>query len=110
MNAFATALAEAPHGLELAWDTADPREVRRQIRTGQYRGHTGALAKGFVQANLAIMPLDYAEDFLRFCSATPSPVRCWPCPSRAIPACRNSPKTSTSGPTCRATGVPGRRV
>jgi uncharacterized protein YcsI (UPF0317 family) len=73
MNAFATALAEAPHGLELAWDTADPREVRRQIRTGQYRGHTGALAKGFVQANLAIMPLDYAEDFLRFCQRNPKP-------------------------------------
>ena len=73
MNAFATALAEAPHGLELAWDTTDPREVRRQIRTGQYRGHTGALAKGFVQANLAIMPLDYAEDFLRFCQRNPKP-------------------------------------
>ena len=73
MNAFAAALAEAPHGLELAWDTADPREVRRQIRTGQYRGHTGALAKGFVQANLAIMPLDYAEDFLRFCQRNPKP-------------------------------------
>ncbi len=73
MNAFATALAEAPHGLDLAWDTTDPREVRRQIRTGQYRGHTGALAKGFVQANLAIMPLDYAEDFLRFCQRNPKP-------------------------------------
>ncbi len=73
MNAFATALAEAPHGLELVWDTTDPREVRRQIRTGQYRGHTGALAKGFVQANLAIMPLDYAEDFLRFCQRNPKP-------------------------------------
>ena len=73
MNAFATALAEAPHGLDLAWDTTDPREVRRQIRTGQYRGHTGALAKGFVQANLAIMSLDYAEDFLRFCQRNPKP-------------------------------------
>ena len=73
MNAFATALAEAPHGLDLAWDTTDPGEVRRQIRTGRYRGHTGALAKGFVQANLAIMPLDYAEDFLRFCQRNPKP-------------------------------------
>ena len=73
MNAFATALAEAPHGLDLAWDATDPREVRRHIRTGEYRGHTGALAKGFVQANLAIMPLDYAEDFLRFCQRNPKP-------------------------------------
>ena len=73
MNAFATALAEAPHGLDLAWDATDPGEVRRHIRTGEYRGHTGALAKGFVQANLAIMPLDYAEDFLRFCQRNPKP-------------------------------------
>ena len=73
MNASATALAEAAHGLGLAWNTSDPREVRRQIRTGQYRGHTGALAKGFVQANLAIMPVDYAEDFLRFCQRNPKP-------------------------------------
>ena len=73
MNAFATALAEAPHGLDLAWDTTDPSEVRRQIRTGQYRGHTGALAKGFVQANLAILPQDYAAEFLRFCQRNPKP-------------------------------------
>ena len=73
MNATATALAEAAHGLDLAWNTADPREVRRQIRTGQYLGHTGALAKGFVQANLAILPKDYAEEFLRFCQRNPKP-------------------------------------
>ena len=73
MNAFATALAEAPHGLELAWDATDPREVRRHIRTGEYRGHTGALAKGYVQANLAILPEDYADEFLRFCQRNPKP-------------------------------------
>ncbi|MYE58853.1 MAG: putative hydro-lyase [Alphaproteobacteria bacterium] len=73
MNAFATALAEAPHGLELAWDATDPREVRRHIRTGDYRGHTGALAKGYVQANLAILPEDYADEFLRFCQRNPKP-------------------------------------
>jgi len=73
MNAFATALAEAPHGLELAWDATDPREVRRHIRTGDYRGHTGALAKGYVQANLAILPEAYADEFLRFCQRNPKP-------------------------------------
>ena len=73
MNAFATALAEAPHGLDLAWDATDPREVRRHIRTGEYRGHTGALAKGYVQANLAILPEDYADEFLRFCQRNPKP-------------------------------------
>ena len=79
MNAFATALAEAPHGLDLAWDATDPREVRRHIRTGEYRGHTGALAKGYVQANLAILPQDYADEFLRFCHRNPKP-----CPLLAV--------------------------
>ena len=79
MNAFATALAEAPHGLDLAWDATDPREVRRHIRTGDYRGHTGALAKGYVQANLAILPEDYADEFLRFCHRNPKP-----CPLLAV--------------------------
>ena len=79
MNAFATALAEAPHGLDLAWDATDPREVRRHIRTGDYRGHTGALAKGYVQANLAILPQDYADEFLRFCHRNPKP-----CPLLAV--------------------------
>lgn len=79
MNAFATALAEAPHGLDLAWDATDPREVRRHIRTGEYRGHTGALAKGYVQANLAILPEDYADEFLRFCHRNPKP-----CPLLAV--------------------------
>ena len=79
MNAFATALAEAPHGLDLAWDAGDPREVRRQIRAGAYRGHTGALAAGYVQANLAILPQDYADEFLRFCHRNPKP-----CPLLAV--------------------------
>ena len=79
MNATATALAEAAHGLGLEWNTADPGEVRRRIRTGQYRGHTGALAKGFVQANLAILPQDYAAEFLRFCQRNPKP-----CPLLAV--------------------------
>ena len=79
MNAFATALAEAPHGLDLTWDAGDPREVRRRIRTGAYRGHTGALAGGYVQANLAILPQDYADEFLRFCHRNPKP-----CPLLAV--------------------------
>ena len=79
MNAFATALAEAPHGLDLSWDATDPREVRRRIRAGDYRGHTGALAKGYVQANLAILPEDYADEFLRFCQRNPKP-----CPLLAV--------------------------
>ena len=47
--------------------------MRRRIRSGEYRGHTGALAKGFVQANLAILPGDYADEFARFCQRNPKP-------------------------------------
>ena len=78
MSATATATAaaatvETTHGLDLDWNTADPVEVRRRIRSGEYRGHTGALAKGFVQANLAILPGDYAAEFARFCQRNPKP-------------------------------------
>ena len=72
MGSTATAV-EGTHGLGLEWNTSDPVEVRRCIRTGQYHGHTGALAKGCVQANLVILRADYAEDFARFCQRNPKP-------------------------------------
>ena len=73
MNATAGTAVETPHGLGLEWNTSDPVEVRRRIRTGEYHGHTGALAKGYVQANLAILPADYADEFARFCQRNPKP-------------------------------------
>ena len=48
----------------LGWDFTDPREVRRRARIGEHTGQTGALAPGFVQANLAILPRDYADEFV----------------------------------------------
>ena len=63
----------------LRWDSEDPREVRRQIRIGEYAGQTGALAAGYVQANLAILPVDFADDFMRFCQRNPKP-----CPLLAV--------------------------
>jgi uncharacterized protein YcsI (UPF0317 family) len=47
--------------------------VRRQCRSGAYDGPTSGLAPGYVQGNLAILPRDWAEDFLRFCQANPKP-------------------------------------
>jgi uncharacterized protein YcsI (UPF0317 family) len=46
-------------------------EVRMASRSGGFAGHTTGLAHGFVQGNLAILPRDWAEDFLRFCTANP---------------------------------------
>jgi len=48
-------------------------DVRRECRSGRLDGPTAGLAPGYVQANLAILPRDWADDFLRFCQANPKP-------------------------------------
>ncbi len=52
---------------------------RLRIRAGEITGPTAGLAPGNVQANLAILPRELAEDFLRFCQANPKP-----CPLLAV--------------------------
>lgn len=47
--------------------------MRQRIRTGAHQGHTSGLAAGKLQCNLAILPEDYALDFLRFCQRNPKP-------------------------------------
>ena len=42
-------------------------EVRARIREGEHVGPTSGMARGYVQANLVILPSDYAFDFLKFC-------------------------------------------
>jgi uncharacterized protein YcsI (UPF0317 family) len=51
----------------------DAREVRERIRQGEYGGPTGGLASGFAQANLVVLPEEYAFDFLKFCVRNPKP-------------------------------------
>jgi uncharacterized protein YcsI (UPF0317 family) len=48
-----------------------PEALRRMVRDGQVRGTTAGLCGGFAQANLAILPKQYADDFLRFCVINP---------------------------------------
>ena len=55
------------------------QEARLRIRNGAHKGHTAGLAPGYVQANLAIMPKDYAQEFQTFCQLNPKP-----CPMLAI--------------------------
>ena len=50
-----------------------PHEVRRQIRQGKLVRPTCGLAPGFTQANLAVLPKEYAFDFLLFCQRNPKP-------------------------------------
>lgn len=47
--------------------------VRHAIREGRWRGTTHDMARGHVQANLAILPASHALDFLRFCLRNPKP-------------------------------------
>ena len=49
------------------------REVRRQAREGEFTDITLNLAPGIVQGNVAILPKDWAADFLKFCWANPRP-------------------------------------
>lgn len=48
-------------------------EVRASARGGHLTGPTPGLAPGFVQANLVILPQDWAFDFLLFCQRNPQP-------------------------------------
>jgi uncharacterized protein YcsI (UPF0317 family) len=47
--------------------------VRLACRDGTLDGHTSGLAPGFAQANLVIVPKEYAYDFLLFCTRNPKP-------------------------------------
>ncbi len=48
-------------------------EARRRIRRGEHTGHTSALAAGYVQGNLCILPADYATEFAAYCQRNPKP-------------------------------------
>ena len=49
------------------------RDVRAAARSGQWRRATHGLARGYVQANMAIVPKRYAFDFMLFCQRNPKP-------------------------------------
>lgn len=48
-----------------------PNEIRAQIRSGALQVPTSGMAKGYVQANVVILPSKYAYDFLKFCFRNP---------------------------------------
>ena len=71
--------------------TSSASEVRAAIRGGSYQGHTAGLAAGKLQCNLAILPEQFALDFLRFCQRNPKP-----CPLVGVSDSGN-PKLPTLG-------------
>jgi uncharacterized protein YcsI (UPF0317 family) len=69
-------------------------EVRLACRSGALAGHTSGLAPGLAQANLVILPREYAFDFLAFCTRNPKP-----CPLLEV--------TEVGSPACPATAPAG---
>jgi uncharacterized protein YcsI (UPF0317 family) len=67
------ALAQQRSSAAAAVELATGAAVRRACRAGSHDGPTAGLAAGYVQGNLAILPRDWAEEFLRFCHANPKP-------------------------------------
>ena len=53
--------------------SAAPGQLRKLFRSGSYRGTTAAMADGYTQGNLAIIPERFALDFARFCQRNPKP-------------------------------------
>ncbi len=81
------------------------RAVREACRTGRLTGPTPGLAMGFVQANLVLLPRDWAFDFLLFCQRNPKP-----CPLLDVTdAGEPEPRTVAPGADLR-TDLPAYRV
>ncbi len=54
-------------------DFREAIDMRRACRRGEWTGPTAGLALGYVQANLVILPQEWAYDFLLFCVRNPRP-------------------------------------
>lgn len=53
--------------------SAHPRELWELIRQDRFRETTAGVCRGYVQANLAILPKELAFEFLLFCQRNPKP-------------------------------------
>lgn len=50
-----------------------PAELRAVIRRGEWTQRIHGLGQGYTMANLAVLPAEYAYDFLLFCQRNPKP-------------------------------------
>ena len=55
----------------MRYEGLSPAEVRGLIRSGEYTGQTSGLCPGYAQANLVVLPKEYAYDFLLFAQRNP---------------------------------------
>jgi len=49
------------------------KQLRREIRAGRWTGQTSGAASGYVQANMVMLPMEKAFEFLLFCNRNPKP-------------------------------------
>ena len=84
---------------------ADPAAFRAAVRRGDFRGTTAGLLPGFIQANLVVLPVGWAREFIEFSVRNPGP-----CPLLDVTAPGSSdPRRLAPGADLR-TDVPGYRV
>ena len=76
-----------------------PAEVRQRIRAGEIDFPTAGMSQGYAQANLVILPKEYAADFEQFCKNNP-----FPCPVLEIT--RGTPMTVDMGDANLLTDIP----
>lgn len=55
------------------YPTVTGLDVRLAARLGKHTGPTSGLAPGFLQANMLVLPAEYADDFRRLCARNPVP-------------------------------------
>ena len=80
-------------------------DVRAEARVGKLNTVTAGLAPGYTQANLAILPREYAFDFLLFCQRNRKP-----CPLiEVLEPGKHEPKASAPGSDLR-TDLPAYRI
>ena len=78
------------------------REARALIRKGYWRGPTVSLARGWVQANLVVLPGTLAADFERYCQLNPQA-----CPLLEVTAPGSPEPTRVAPGADLRTDVPG---
>lgn len=55
------------------YSKTSPEEIWKRIRTGEIDYPTAGMCAGYAQANLVILPKQYAEDFKKFAKKNPKP-------------------------------------
>mgnify|MGYP000256459811 CR=1 FL=1 len=70
MNASKSATCSVETAKE-AISLMTPKALRKAIRSGEHTGTTTGYSSDYLQGNLAILPVEYADEFLQFCARNP---------------------------------------